>query len=130
MLYPWDSTANSGAGGYGVGVAWNGLTGVSQSPEGGEPTALWADNIKYLNLMSSEEFNATITYDYKTKSITEHYVWKRAKRVLTIIIMFILTLFFEWLALKMLSLPENKRNLLSILIVNVLTNIPFNIFMV
>ena len=65
VLYPWDNTANSGAGGYGVGVAWNGLTGVSQSPEGGEPTAIWADNIKYLNLMSSEEFNATVTcYTY------------------------------------------------------------------
>ena len=87
-------------------------------------------SVNVSDVFDTREFNATITYDCKTKSITEHYVWKRAKRVLTIIIMFILTLFFEWLALKMLSLPENKRNLLSILIVNALTNIPFNIFMV
>lgn len=78
----------------------------------------------------TREFNATITYDYKTKSITEHYVWKSTKRVLSIIILFILTLFFEWLALKAFKLPENKRNLLSILIVNALTNIPFNYFLV
>ena len=47
------------------GVAWNGLTAVSESPSGAEPTAIWADNIKYLNLMSAEEFAATIeAYTY------------------------------------------------------------------
>lgn len=45
---------------YGEGVVWNGLTAISESPEGGEPTPLYADNIKYLNLYSKEEFNATI----------------------------------------------------------------------
>lgn len=45
---------------YDKGVAWNGLTAVTESPSGAEPTALYADNIKYLNLLSTEEFGATI----------------------------------------------------------------------
>lgn len=45
---------------YGSGVAWNGLSAVNESPSGGEPTAIYADNQKYLNLMSAEEFGATI----------------------------------------------------------------------
>ena len=50
---------------YDNGVAWNGLTSVSESPSGAEPTALYADNIKYLNLYSAEEFGATIeAYTY------------------------------------------------------------------
>lgn len=50
---------------YSNGVAWNGLTTVTESPTGAEPTALWADNIKYLNLYSAEEFGATIeAYTY------------------------------------------------------------------
>jgi len=54
VLYPY---AN---GVYGKGVAWNGLTQVSEKPEGAEPTDLWADNIKYLTLLSTETFKATI----------------------------------------------------------------------
>lgn len=54
VLYVADGT------GYGKGVAWNGLTTVSESPEGGELSAVYADNIKYLNLRSAEEFKATI----------------------------------------------------------------------
>ena len=47
------------------GVAWNGLTGVTESPSGAEANALYADNIKYLNLMSAEEFGCTIeAYTY------------------------------------------------------------------
>lgn len=45
---------------YPKGVAWNGLTAVTESPSGAETTALYADNIKYLNLLSTEEFGATI----------------------------------------------------------------------
>lgn len=56
VLYPWDSTNNT----YGTGVAWNGLTGVDESPEGAEPNELWADNIKYLVLMSTETLKLTI----------------------------------------------------------------------
>lgn len=52
-------------GSYKNGVAWNGLTGVTESPSGAEATPLYADNIKYLNLMSTEEFGATIeAYTY------------------------------------------------------------------
>jgi len=47
------------------GYAWNGLTTVTESPSGAEPTALYADNIKYLNLISVEEFGGTIeAYTY------------------------------------------------------------------
>lgn len=50
---------------YPKGVAWNGLTGVTESPSGAEATALYADNMKYLNLRSAEEFAATIeAYTY------------------------------------------------------------------
>lgn len=45
---------------YGEGVAWNGLSSVTESPSGAEPTAIYADNIKYLNIMSAEEFGGTI----------------------------------------------------------------------
>lgn len=50
---------------YPMGVAWNGLTAVTESPSGAEATALYADDSKYLNLMSAEEFAATIeAYTY------------------------------------------------------------------
>lgn len=50
---------------YSLGVAWNGLTAVTESPSGAEATALYADDIKYLNLMSAEEFGGTIeAYTY------------------------------------------------------------------
>lgn len=50
---------------YEGGVAWNGLTAVTESPSGAEPTPLYADDIKYLNLLSNEEFAATIeAYTY------------------------------------------------------------------
>lgn len=53
------------AGIYPKGVAWNGLTAVTESPSGAEATALYADDIKYLNLISAEEFGATIeAYTY------------------------------------------------------------------
>ena len=50
---------------YGKGVAWNGLSSVSESPTGAEVSAVYADNIKYLNLMSREEFEGSIeAYTY------------------------------------------------------------------
>lgn len=48
------------SGAYPKGVAWNGLTAVTESPSGAEATPLYADDIKYLNLMSAEEFGGTI----------------------------------------------------------------------
>ena len=45
---------------YDVGYAWNGLTAVTESPSGAEATAQYADNIKYLNLISAEDFGGTI----------------------------------------------------------------------
>lgn len=60
VLYP-----QSTGGTYPKGVSWNGLTAVTESPSGAEATALYADDIKYLNLYSTEEFGATIeAYTY------------------------------------------------------------------
>lgn len=60
VLYP------QGTGGtYPKGVAWNGLTAVTESPSGAESTAIYADNKKYANMVSAEEFGATIeAYTY------------------------------------------------------------------
>lgn len=55
VLYPIDVS-----GAYPKGYAWNGLTAVTESPSGAEASPQYADNIKYLNLMSVEEFGATI----------------------------------------------------------------------
>jgi hypothetical protein len=55
----------NGSGVYDNGVAWNGLTAVTEAPTGAEANAMYADNIKYLNLYSVEEFGATIeAYTY------------------------------------------------------------------
>lgn len=63
VLYPIQEDGN-----YSRGVAWNGLTAVTESPSGAEPTPLYADDIKYLNLMSVEEFGATVeAYTYPTE---------------------------------------------------------------
>lgn len=60
VLYRMDS-----AGLYKGGVPWNGVTGVTESPSGAEANPQYADNIKYLNLVSAEEFGATIeAYTY------------------------------------------------------------------
>lgn len=60
VLYPIDNT-----GAYPLGVAWNGLTGVTQSPSGADVTKLWADDIKYVELRAAEEFGGTIeAYTY------------------------------------------------------------------
>ena len=54
LLYPMDGAV------YGKGVAWNGLTAVNETPSGAESTKLYADDIKYLDIRSAEEFGATI----------------------------------------------------------------------
>ena len=60
VLYVQDS-----GGTYPKGVVWNGLTTVTESPSGAEATPLYADDIKYLNLMSTEELGGTIeAYTY------------------------------------------------------------------
>lgn len=55
VLFPMESTGQ-----YGAGVAWNGISAVNESPSGAEPTALYANNGKYINLISNEDFAATI----------------------------------------------------------------------
>lgn len=61
VLYVYDKTKKA----YGKGVAWNGLTTVTESPSGAEASAFYADNHKYLSLLSAEEYGATIeAYTY------------------------------------------------------------------
>lgn len=53
------------SGAYPKGVAWNGITAITESPSGAEASPLYADNIKYLNLIGNEEFGATVeAYTY------------------------------------------------------------------
>lgn len=54
VVYPYEES------GYGEAVAWTGLRLVTQSPDGAEETALYADNMKYLSLLSAENFKGTI----------------------------------------------------------------------
>lgn len=55
----------SSSGTYPKGVAWNGITGITESPDGAEATDLYADNIKYATMRSAETFGGTITaYTY------------------------------------------------------------------
>lgn len=63
VLYLTPDTGDAKA--YSQAYAWNGLTAVNEAPSGAEPTPLYADNIKYLNLVSAEEFGATVeAYTY------------------------------------------------------------------
>ena len=60
VLFPKDET-----GAYATGVVWSGLTAVSESPSGAEASPIYADNVKYLNLVSAEDFGASIeAYTY------------------------------------------------------------------
>jgi len=56
VYYGYDSTQNA----FNNGVPWNGITAVTESPSGAEPSPIYADNIKYLNLISAEDYAATI----------------------------------------------------------------------
>lgn len=61
VLYVYDDVTKD----YPNGVAWNGLTSISENPSGADANAIWADNIKYLNLIANEDFGATIeAYTY------------------------------------------------------------------
>lgn len=60
-LYVYDDVAK----GFGAGVAWNGITNITETPSGAEANPIYADNIKYLSLLSAEEFGASIeAYTY------------------------------------------------------------------
>lgn len=62
-VYPFSST--DAANPYPKGYAWNGVTAINENPTGGEPNPIYADNIKYLSLLSAEDFGASIeAYTY------------------------------------------------------------------
>lgn len=61
VLYPYDGVGGK----YDKGVAWNGLSTVNEQPSGAEPSPIYADNIKYLNLTSAEDYGANVeAYTY------------------------------------------------------------------
>lgn len=62
VLYPQDES-----GAYPTGYAWSGLSSVSETPSGAEETAIWADNMKYLSLLSAEEYGGSINAYYYPK---------------------------------------------------------------
>ena len=59
VLFPMDGTVVSNSS-YGNGVAWNGVTGITESPEGADANDIYADNMKYLSLISVENWKGTI----------------------------------------------------------------------
>ncbi len=79
VLYPMQT-----GGVYNKGVAWNGLTAVTESPSGAEASPIYADNIKYVNLVSNEEFGATVeAYMYPGMSLPSVMVLLRSCPVCT-----------------------------------------------
>lgn len=67
VLYPFDSQSKK----YSPGVVWNGLISVTESPSGAEPNPMYADDIKYLNILSNEDFAATVeAYTYPPEFAT------------------------------------------------------------
>lgn len=60
VLYPYNAAAGQGEHPYSPGVVWNGLTSVSESPDGGDANDIYADDIKYLSLRGVENFGGTI----------------------------------------------------------------------
>ena len=57
VVFPYNKTSNA----WGNGVAWNGVTNVTKSPDGAEPNDFWADNIKYASIRSAENVGGSIT---------------------------------------------------------------------
>lgn len=86
VLYPIQDDST-----YSKGVAWNGLTSVSENPSGAEASPIFADNIKYLNLVSAEEFGLTVeAYTYpeefaacngETPAVKGVYLGQQTRRV-------------------------------------------------
>lgn len=67
VLFPMTSTPATGSD-YGTGVAWNGVTGITENPEGADANDIYADNMKYLSLISVENWKATIkAYTWPTE---------------------------------------------------------------
>lgn len=67
VIYPWDTSNQA----YGTGVAWNGLTGVTESPSGGDETSFWADDMKYFTRRGNEEFGLSIKAYYYPDEFAE-----------------------------------------------------------
>ena len=86
-------------------------------------------SVRISDACSREEYNAEVTYDYSTGSLVEHREKKILSRILMILGCYVGTLVLEGFLLRFLGFPFNKRNVLSFLIINTLTNIPLNIYL-
>lgn len=65
VLYPYTANPSSAGQNYGPGVAWNGVTGIDESPDGADANDLWADNMKYATLRGPEDYGGSISaYTY------------------------------------------------------------------
>lgn len=76
-----------------------------------------------------KEYNAEVTYDHLTGSLTEHREKKIRTNILKLLGYYVLTLILEGLMLAAFEFPLSKKNILHLLIVNALTNIPLNIYL-
>ncbi len=84
--------------------------------------------VQISEVFDKREFNASVTYNYKTNKITEHYIGKKAYRVIQVIFYFLMTLYFEWIVFTFFNFPKDKLNIIVFLVVNTITNLPYNIF--
>ena len=81
------------------------------------------------NEVERQEFNAVFTYDVATGTLTEKLQNTVVKRWLKVAICFVLTLVIEFIVLVLFGYPKTKRNILSVLAANAITNIPMNIYL-
>ena len=87
------------------------------------------DGTVYISeVLDQKEFNADCTYDVATGTLTEERGAKVARRIIYIAICYILTLCFELIVLVLFKYPLNLRNIICFLLINTLTNIPFNCY--
>lgn len=87
-------------------------------------TVYLSDNI------NPKEFDAVIVYDVDTGTLIEQIENKTGRHILYIAICYLLTLAFELMILKLFGYPFTKRNILCFILINTITNIPFNVFQI
>ena len=80
--------------------------------------------------LDPKEFNADVTYDVSAGTLTEHIEDRTLRHVLYVVACFILTLGFELLVLLIFRYPFTKRNIISFLVINLITNVPFNTLLI
>ncbi|MCR5214999.1 MAG: hypothetical protein K6E10_11340 [Eubacterium sp.] len=80
--------------------------------------------------INPKEFDAVVIYDVETGTLTEYIEDKTVRHTLYVVICFLLTLAMELLVLKLFRYPFTKRNIFCFILINLLTNVPFNTFLI